>query len=114
MRYGLIAENPFERLALASGQFPTPMLEAYGAAFSRALMVTTKLGVFDTLAGGPLTAREIAAQLGADPRAVEKLLNLLVAMRYVGHHGPASIGSVRLPDDGWWGMVPAMRGTPCS
>ena len=72
-----------ERLALASGLFPTPMLEAYGAAFSRALMVATKLGVFDTLAGGPLTAREVAAQLGADPRAVEKLLNLLVAMRYV-------------------------------
>jgi len=83
VRYGLIAENPLERLALASGQFPTPMLEAYGAAFSRALMVATKLGVFDTLAGGPLTAREVAAQRGADPRAVEKLLNLLVAMRYV-------------------------------
>lgn len=83
MRYGLIAENPLERVALATGLMPTPMLEGYAPAFSRAVMVATKLGVFDALAGGPLTAQQVAAQCGAAARAVEKLLNLLVAMRYL-------------------------------
>jgi SAM-dependent methyltransferase len=83
VRYGLIAENPLERVALAAGLVPTPMLEGYAAAFSRALMVATKLGIFEAMADGPLTARDLAAKRGADARAVEKLLNLLVAMRYL-------------------------------
>jgi SAM-dependent methyltransferase len=83
MRYGLIAENPLERLALASGQVPTPMLDGYGAAFGRALTVATELGVFDALGNGPLAAPTLSAELGLDARATEKLLNLLVGMKYV-------------------------------
>jgi len=37
MRYGVIAENPMERIGLASGLVPTPMLEPYGAGFGRTL-----------------------------------------------------------------------------
>jgi SAM-dependent methyltransferase len=83
MRYGVIADNPVERIGLASGLIPTPMFEPYGAAFGRALMVATKVGVFDALADGPLTASEVAARCALDPRAAEKLLNLVVGMRHL-------------------------------
>jgi SAM-dependent methyltransferase len=83
MRLGLIADNPVERIGLASGLIPTPMLEPYGAAFGRALMVATKIGIFDALADGPLTASLVSERCGLDGRAAEKLLNLLVGMRHL-------------------------------
>ena len=93
MRYGIIAENPIERLGLASGQVPTPMLEPYGAGFGRTLMVATKLGVFEALAEGPLAASVVAERCGIDGRATEKLMNLLVGMRYLRR---SSDGAYRL------------------
>lgn len=87
MRYGIIAENPLERVGLAAGLLPTPMFEPYGAAFGRTLMVATRLGVFDALADGSLTAAALAQRCGMDGRASEKFLNLLVGMRYLGRSG---------------------------
>jgi SAM-dependent methyltransferase len=84
MRVGLMAENPVESAIIASGLLPVPMLEAYGPAYARALVTATKLGMFDALADGPRAAGEIAEACAANPRATEKLLNLLVTMRYVG------------------------------
>ncbi|MGI8828968.1 MAG: methyltransferase [Candidatus Limnocylindria bacterium] len=83
MRYAMVAENPIERIGLASGMVPTPMLEPYGAAFARTLMVATKLGVFEPLADAPLTAPAVAGSCGMNERATEKILNLLVGMRYL-------------------------------
>lgn len=83
MRYGIIAENPIERLGLASGMLPTPMFEPYGAAFGRALMVATRLGLFEAIGPAPLTAAAAAERCGVDGRATEKLMNLLVGMRYL-------------------------------
>jgi SAM-dependent methyltransferase len=83
VRYGIIAENPLEAIGLASGQVPTPMLEPYGAGFGRALMVAVKVGVFEALADGPRTASPVAKLCGIDAHATEKLLNLLVGMRYL-------------------------------
>jgi 2-polyprenyl-3-methyl-5-hydroxy-6-metoxy-1,4-benzoquinol methylase len=83
MRFGIIPENLIERLGLASGQIPTPLLEPYGAAFARALMVATRIGAFEALAAAARTAAEVAQDCGTDARATEKLLNLLVGMRYL-------------------------------
>lgn len=83
MRFGIIAENPLEAVGLASGMVPTPMLEPYGAAFGRTLMVATKLGVFEALADGPMTASAVADRCEIDGRATEKLMNLLVGMRHL-------------------------------
>jgi SAM-dependent methyltransferase len=83
MRYGIIAETPIERIGLASGQVPTPMLEPYGAGFGRALMVATKVGIFEALADTPLRAPTIAERCAINSHAAEKLLNLLVGMRYL-------------------------------
>lgn len=94
MRYGIISENPLERLALAvGGLVPTPMLEPYGAAFGRTLMVATKLGVFESLIQGPRTAAAVADQCGINRSAAEKLMNLLVGMRYLRR---SSEGAYRL------------------
>lgn len=49
MRYGVIAKNPLERVGLAAGLVPTPRIDGYAAAFSRAIMVATRLGIFDAL-----------------------------------------------------------------
>lgn len=83
MRFGIIAEGPIERVGLASGLVPTPMLEPYAIGFARALIVATRLGVFEALTEGPRAARALAEGCGSDPRATEKLLNLLVGMRYL-------------------------------
>lgn len=83
MRYGVIAETPIERIGLASGMVPTPMLEPYGAGFGRALMVATRIGIFEALSDAPRAPQAVAAQCGIDARAAEKLMNLLVGMRYL-------------------------------
>lgn len=86
MRVGLMGENPVESALIASGLLPVPMLEAYAPVYARALVTATKLGVFDAMASAPEPASAIAEVCGTDPRVTEKLLNLLVTMRYL-HHG---------------------------
>ena len=83
MRYGLVAENPFEWAVLASGIVPTPLIDAWAAAFSRALVAATDVGVFEALKDGPQPASAVADACGTDPRATERLLNLLVSLRHL-------------------------------
>jgi SAM-dependent methyltransferase len=85
MRVGLMAENPVESAVLASGMVPAPMLEAYSPMYARAIVVATKLGVFDALRAGGRSASSVAEMCGSEPRATEKLLNLLVTMGYLRH-----------------------------
>lgn len=89
MRVGLMAENPVESAVLASGLVPVAMLEAYAPMYARAIVVATKLGVFEALRDGSLSAASITETCGTDPRATEKLLNLLVTMRYLRHRDGA-------------------------
>ena len=83
MRFGMIGDNPIEKAVLASGLLPTPMLESYAMVTTRALLAAARAGVFDALGDGAATPGEVASRCGTDPRATEKLLNLLAAMRYV-------------------------------
>jgi predicted O-methyltransferase YrrM len=78
-----MAENPLERALLATGLVPTGMLEAYSPAYARAITTATRLGVFEALSGGPRSAKAVAETCQTDERATEKLLNLLVTMKYV-------------------------------
>jgi SAM-dependent methyltransferase len=84
MRFGIIPESLFERIGLASGAIPVPMVEGYGSAFSRAVTVATKLGIFDAIGNEALSAAEIADRCGLDQRATTKLADLLVGARYLG------------------------------
>jgi 2-polyprenyl-3-methyl-5-hydroxy-6-metoxy-1,4-benzoquinol methylase len=89
-----VPENLLERVVLAARLAPRPILHtilAFGVA--RAIMVATKLGVFEVLAQGAKGADEVAAALGADSRATEKLLNSLLAQGYVRfRNGRYSLG----------------------
>src|SRR5713226_6276537 len=48
----------------------------YGFRASQTVYVMAKLGVADKLSGGPLTARELAEKVNADPRNLGRVLRL--------------------------------------
>jgi len=50
---------------------------------SQILLTCVELGIFDTLSGQPASAAEVAAQLEADLRGVELLLNAAVALGWL-------------------------------
>lgn len=84
MKLGTRAERPLEWGALMAGIAPTPLLDTMVAMLlSRSIRVATKLGIFEALAGGALTADEVAARCVCHPAATEKLLNALTGARYL-------------------------------
>jgi hypothetical protein len=50
MRIGVRPDNPFERLLIALNLVPTPLLDSFGMVGARALLVATRIGIFDALA----------------------------------------------------------------
>lgn len=86
MKIGVIPENLLERIVLAMGIVPTPVLEAFPFG-ARSIMVATKLNFFEVLRSESLTAREVAERCGTHPDATRKLLNLLVTMDYLRLRG---------------------------
>jgi SAM-dependent methyltransferase len=84
MRLGTIGETLLERIALRVGLVPVPLIETFGGMLvSRTIMAATKLGVFAALEPAPLTAEEVAAHCGTDPRATGKLLFALAGHGYL-------------------------------
>src|SRR5260370_22507837 len=84
MKLGIIPENILERVALAAGVVPRPILDTLVAMLlARTIMAATKLGIFEALASGPLSAHQVAAHCGTDPCATEKLLTALAGGDYV-------------------------------
>ncbi len=84
MRVGIIAESLLERVALALGRVPAPIVEAFPPlVLARSLMAATSLGVFDALANGPRTTVALAAACHTDPRATGALLETLAAAGYL-------------------------------
>ncbi|HSS79252.1 MAG TPA: class I SAM-dependent methyltransferase [Thermoanaerobaculia bacterium] len=84
MKLGGIPQNPVELTGAILGLLPVPLLDTHVAILlARAVMEGTRLGVFDSLAGGPLTAEEIAARCGGEPRATRKLLEALAGCEYL-------------------------------
>jgi SAM-dependent methyltransferase len=77
----MVPDNFLERLALLSGLLPPGIFECwFGIMLARTVMAATRLDVFESLAGGPLTAEEVAQRCGTHLRATEKLLNALVGV----------------------------------
>ncbi|HEU0027703.1 MAG TPA: methyltransferase [Ktedonobacterales bacterium] len=90
MRIGIIAQNILERLALAAGKIPEPIVEAFPPlVLARSIMAATTLGVFDALADHALTSEEVAATCGTDPRATAALLGVLASAGYLDERGGA-------------------------
>ena len=84
MRLGAIPNGVVERIAFALGLVPTPLLDSIIALLlARTVMVATRLGVFETMAGQPCRAEDIASQCGTAPPATRKLLDALVGAGYL-------------------------------
>ena len=64
-------------------QAPGPLLDLFGAVAFRIVLSAIRLGVFDTLTAGPISAGELARILDADERGITILLDTLVALGYV-------------------------------
>ena len=84
MRVATKSETVQERLALAAGLIPTPLLETFEAmAMARAIMAGAALGIFDALAERPDDADGLARRLELDPQGTDILLVALHALGYV-------------------------------
>jgi 2-polyprenyl-3-methyl-5-hydroxy-6-metoxy-1,4-benzoquinol methylase len=84
MRSGAIPENLVEFILSPFGVLPTPLVDTFQAIVrARAIMVATKLGIFEALQDGPKSAIETAQHTETDRRAMEKLLNCLVGAGYL-------------------------------
>jgi SAM-dependent methyltransferase len=84
MKLAVRGENPLEAAALALGIAPLTLVDTHMAFLrARAIMVATRLGIFDALDGSGLSAGELASRCGMAPDAAPKLLNALVASRYL-------------------------------
>ena len=84
MKLTVAAENPIERIALALGILPVTLMDTHMSFLrARAIMVGTKLGVFESLAAQPLGADAVASRCGTAPAATEKLLNALAGSGYL-------------------------------
>jgi len=84
MKLTVAGENSTERLSLALGIPPVPLFETHLSFMrARAIMVATKLGIFDALEREPLLATDVAQRCGTSPAATEKLLNALAGCGYL-------------------------------
>jgi 2-polyprenyl-3-methyl-5-hydroxy-6-metoxy-1,4-benzoquinol methylase/DNA-binding transcriptional ArsR family regulator len=84
VRLGLVPENPVEWVVLRLGLGPQPLIETHLAyTLARAVMLGTKLGLFDALIDGEATAEQIAKRLDTEPRATEKLMFALAGAGYL-------------------------------
>ncbi|HUR89519.1 MAG TPA: class I SAM-dependent methyltransferase [Ramlibacter sp.] len=84
MKLTVVGENPIERIVLALGLAPVTLMDTHMSFMrARAIMVGTKLGVFDALASGPLPAVAVAERCTTSAAATEKLLNALVGSGYL-------------------------------
>ncbi len=91
MKIGPVPENLIERLVLAMGPVPTPFLDTHPALLlARAVMVATRYGLFEALAGDARGACEVAERCGTHPEATGILLDTLARSDYLEAVGAAS------------------------
>ncbi|MGH9324425.1 MAG: methyltransferase [Vicinamibacteria bacterium] len=84
MRIGAVPESFFERILLLFGLVPTPILDTQMAyTLARTVMLGVQANIFEALASGPLSSEEVSERCGTHHRATRKLLDALVAARYL-------------------------------
>ncbi len=84
MKLIVAPENPIERVLLALGIPPVTLLDTHMSFMrARAIMVATRLGVFEALQDGALPAADVASRCGTVAGPTAKLLNALVGSGYL-------------------------------
>lgn len=96
MKLKVSGENLFEKAALALGIPPVTLMDTHMSFLrARAIMVGTRLGVFDALAAAPLTAAVVAERCGTSMTGTAKLLNALTGSGYLEFsHGAFALSPV--------------------
>ena len=88
MKFGVIPGNLLERLAIAAGKVPIPLLDSlYGPIKARALLTAVRLDLFAVIGTGWHSAASLAPQISADPAALDLLLRTLVFAGYLRQDG---------------------------
>lgn len=99
MRIAAVPDGVLERLALLTGQLPTPIGEAmFSMPVARSLQVAQRTGMLTALAEGPREPAEMAEHLGLQPKATERVLDVI-----------ASLGHLKLRPDGRYEMTKKAR-----
>lgn len=79
---------------------PSRILQAgFGFWPAKTLLAAVKLGVFTTLASGPMTGSELGKKLGLHPRGIHDFLDTLVALGFLGRDGDGPQGRYRNTED---------------
>lgn len=79
-----IVPNLLERLLFITlNRAPAPVLDIWSAVGFRTVVAGVRLGIFDALAGGPLSAEELSQRIDANPRGTTMLLGALDGLGYV-------------------------------
>ena len=88
MQYGVIPTSMAERIALAAGLVPVPMLDTlYGMLKARCIMAGVRLGIFEAQAQEPRSTASMAAALRLDESCLDLLLRKLVYCGYLTNDG---------------------------
>ena len=88
MQYGAIPTSMAERIALAAGLVPIPVLDTlFGMLKARCIMAGVRLGLFESLAQEPRSAASMAAALRLDESCLDLLLRTLVFCGYLTVEG---------------------------
>jgi hypothetical protein len=84
MQYGVIPTSIAERIALAAGAVPVPLIDlSFGVLKARIIMAGVRLGVFNALAQESHTHESLAAAIRVDASCLELLLRCLVHAGYL-------------------------------
>jgi SAM-dependent methyltransferase len=84
MKLTVTGENLIERVLIAFGVVPVTLIDTHMSFMrARAIMVGVKLGIFDVLASGALTAADVTSRCGTSLAGTEKLMNALVGCGYL-------------------------------
>lgn len=83
-----LVPNALERmLLLRLNSLPALLLDYFATLGFRSALAAVRLGVFDALDQGPLSAAELANRLGTDERGTAALLEALTSLGYVRRRG---------------------------
>lgn len=93
-----------DRILLRLNLAPQLLREVMAAGTLKAVVLASKLGIFDELSKTSLTSEEIAARVKADSRGMRILLDLLASSGYL-RKGSGSIPFLHSPRSGCLGRL---------
>lgn len=96
MRIGIRPSSAVDRLVLALGLVPVPILDTQLAyTMGRVIMAGADLGIFDALEHDSAAAEQIAERLSLDPSATRALMDALVGCDYLSYSERAAHYALR-------------------